>query len=92
LQPKLDLRDKDKHEDSLLLLYAKVSDEMPTALSRDEVTELFHFIYDELYGDCFMENPTQDAEWRKYTADLRERAILRLPERIRCLTRYQDMS
>ncbi len=92
LQPKLDLRNKDKHEDSLLLLYAKVGDEMPIALSRDEVTELFHFIYDELYGDCFMEDPTQDAEWRKYTADLRERAILRLLERVRCLTRYQDMS
>lgn len=92
LQPKLDLRDKDKHEDSLVLLYARVHDEMPKALPRGDVIELFRFIYDELYGDCFMENETQDEEWRRYTADLRERAVSRLPESVRCLSRYRDMS
>lgn len=92
LQPKLDLKDKDKYEDSLVVLYARVSDEMPQALPREDVVELFRFIYDELYGDCFMDNETQDEEWRRYTADLRDRAVSKLPESVRCLRRYRDMS
>lgn len=85
LQPKLDLRDRDKHEDGLLVLYARVDAEMPSTLPREEVEALLHFVYDELYGDCFMHDPGQDKEWRRYIADLRERAVLKLPERVRCL-------
>jgi hypothetical protein len=92
LQPKLDLRDKDKHEDPLLLLYARVGAEMPPALAREEVADLLQFIYGELYGDCFMEDVTLDDEWRQYTADLLERAISKLPESVRCLPKYEDIS
>ena len=84
LQPSLDPHKRNMKEGPLLLLYGRFGEDVGSMLPKATVLELISFVYDELYGDCFINDAAKDAEWRKYLQDLRDKVAVSLPDVVPC--------
>lgn len=82
LQPKLSLN-ADKKEKQLALLYISLNGcQSSDSISRSEVENILKFIYEDLYGDSFIDNEDKNIQYRNYLNQLFQQVISKLPDNI----------
>lgn len=83
LQPKLSLWDGTSEERRLVLLYVRLK-EFPLTewVPRDEVKRILSFVYEDLYGDCYMDSERKNQEYRDYLRNLYSKVTKDLPEQV----------
>lgn len=84
VQPRLDLDDHTKREETMLLLYGQLGGPVPREVPRAQAASILTFVYEHVYADCYMDEAAKDASWRKYVAALCRDATSKLPPAIRC--------
>lgn len=85
LQPKLTLWGDDYKEEKQFLMYARTrKPHLPDLISIQEVKKILQFVYLEIYGDHFENDPSKDKEYRKYLENLYKKVVSDLPEKIIC--------
>jgi hypothetical protein len=82
-QPKLSLWDGGHSEERLHLMYGRTkSPHLSATVPKSEVEKVLGFLYNEIYGDAFEDDPKRDSQYRHYLTALCQRTLKHMPEMI----------
>jgi hypothetical protein len=83
MQPCLDLCNPESSEKPHVLMYGRWATPLTgRSIPRAEVARLLGFVYLEIYGDHFEDDPEKDFEYRAYLHELLCRAVKTLPPEV----------
>jgi hypothetical protein len=81
VQPQLSLDEHDqRHEEPLDLMYIPLQQQPGSTMTKAQVSDILRFIYFQVYGDSFLDDPEKDQLWREYLKSLKERVEATIPE------------
>lgn len=82
-QPRLSLWESDQREERQHLLYGRTrSPHLSATIPRNEAEKVLRFLYEEIYGDNFEDDPRKNTQYRQYLGNLCHRTLRDLPEMI----------
>ena len=82
-QPKLSLWDSSLTEQRQHLVYGRMSGPpLASHIEKEEAARILDVVYNCWYGDYYMDDPSRDAEYRKYVGKLYEDTVASLPAQV----------